>query len=94
MLGVPQHGLALAKALLEGKKPTVTTTAAAVAAASKKKLCRAAGGAWSLRRVRIQFSSLGSTGGGDVIHAAAAWNAAASTVRNSSLISKVPHLSA
>ena len=85
---MPQHGLALAKALLEGKKPT------AVAAASKKKLCRAAGGAWSLRRVRIQFSSLGSTGGGDVIHAAAAWNAAASTVRNSSLISKVPHLSA
>ena len=89
MLGVPQHGLALAKALLEGKKP-----AAVLAAASKKKLCRAAGGAWSLRRVRIQFSSLGSTGGGDVIHAAAAWNAAASTVRNSSLISKVPHLSA
>ena len=93
MLGVPQHGLALAKALLEGKKPTAATTTAAVAA-SKKKLCRAAGGAWSLRRVRIQFSSLGSTGGGDVIHAAAAWNAAASTVRNSSLISKVPHLSA
>jgi hypothetical protein len=89
MLGVPQHGLALAKALLEGKKPAAVATAA-----SKKKLCRAAGGAWSLRRVRIQFSSLGSTGGGDVIHAAAAWNAAASTVRNSSLISKVPHLSA